>query len=703
MKLFNMLPEGVKKEALRKKMASLQPPKNEKRGAGGLEDTFNFKTTGHIKIESIDEKGSVTGVLADKNNLVVDGADEIVLRAFSGDPDRMLYKNRKVKDATPILVHVLESKLGGSAIMAAGEILHAPSVLWSAVNDEKFNVEYSYYPTTVFIKEEASKEFGKKAFSVSNVAAADRYPLTSEVHSTYTNLFIGIGSGEAKAVALNDPRLVLSEAAAFTTTEARLETTTELAEVKINQKISRFYLDVEKSNLGAQIDVFVNGVLKETIETNDSELLAPETAHFEYIGLDPEVLTEVRLVHSGSGTGSLSPKMTLVGFSFDALSKDMNSLIAEFENFETVFNTAIVLNTTPMPPYTIQLPHFPVKANTAKFIYEGTNFTEVLTAEELAATTFFVDATHGLVHFNRALSGLLGTFEVTGELFDTELATTMVATTLNASKVALETSTDVAVAGTVNGLNKVYTTPNGSLQNGTLTLKKNGVLIPASGIESINLATGTITLVTAPTTGDSLTATYSYDKNIVANVSVNKYTLPYNVKPGTLSLKDQNGEALTENNDLYTFNDAEFMVDVIDPKVVYISLKANDSSNLIKVEAVYKSDELPGVSTGYKRAVIDKPKAANIYPWFELDKGNVRFVAEFPENSFNQNVTIREMGLFDGPRVDDKIKGFKNYPVKAFSLVRVGDTVKSVDTGIRITWTITLLNEDNQPFQGGNN
>jgi hypothetical protein len=59
------------------------------------------------------------------------------------------------------------------------------------------------------------------------------------------------------------------------------------------------------------------------------------------------------------------------------------------------------------------------------------------------------------------------------------------------------------------------------------------------------------------------------------------------------------------------------------------------------------------------------------------------------------------MGLFDGPRADDKIEGFTNYPVDAFSLVRVGETRKEVTTGIRVTWTITLLNKDNQPFTGG--
>lgn len=703
MKLLNKLPDGPKKDELLKKMARLQPRKNEKRGADGLKDTFEFKPTGHIKIEAIDETGKVTGVLADKDNLVVDGADEIVLRAFSGDPDRMLYKNRKVKGTAPVVVHVLESKLGGLSIVAGGEIVHAPGVLWSAANDNDFDVEYSYFPNVVYIKEETAKEFGKKSFSITNVPATDRLPLSAEVHSNYTNLFIGIGEGETYGVSLTDKRLVLSDTASFTATADRLETTVEAAEVTITEKISRLVLEVEKSNAGAQIDVYVNGVLKETIETLDSELTEPETAKFSYNDFDPEVITEIRLVHSGSDNGVINAKMSIVNLNFDALSKDMTGLMKEFTNFSTKFDTAIVLNTTPMAPYTIQLPHHPVKAQTAKFTYEGLEFTEVDTLAEVEATTYFVDAIHGIVHFNRALSGILGTYEITGEIFDTEMVATMTATTKNDSKVVVANATDVAMTGLVNASNKVFNTPHNKLHADTLVMKKNGVALLPADITSINLATGQVTLVVAPAAGTLLTATYTHDQTVTASVSLLKYTLPREIKEGSITLKDQNGLALVENEDLYTFANGEYFIDAVDAKVVYIATKVADGSNLLKVETVYSSDALPGVETGYKRAVIEKPKEANIYPWFELDKGNVRFVAEFPEKSLNSNITIREMGLFDGPRADDKVKGFKNYPVKAFSLVRVGDTVKTVDTGIRITWTITLKNEENQPFQGGNN
>src|SRR6185437_9320587 len=111
-RLMSMLPEGEKKNALRQKLESLTS-KSQKRGGDGLQDTFEFKPTGHIKIEAIDESGNVVGTLADQPNLVVNGAEEILLRAFSGDPNRVLYKNRKVLDATGVTgkIHIPQSKL----------------------------------------------------------------------------------------------------------------------------------------------------------------------------------------------------------------------------------------------------------------------------------------------------------------------------------------------------------------------------------------------------------------------------------------------------------------------------------------------------------------------------------------------------------------------------------------------------------------
>src|SRR5690606_2655299 len=97
-KLLALLPEGQKKDELIEKLSTLR--KKGKTGGQGLHDEFSLKPVGHIQIEEIDQNGEVVGVLADQPNLVVDGAEEILLRAFSGDPDRILYKNRVLKSSS---------------------------------------------------------------------------------------------------------------------------------------------------------------------------------------------------------------------------------------------------------------------------------------------------------------------------------------------------------------------------------------------------------------------------------------------------------------------------------------------------------------------------------------------------------------------------------------------------------------------------
>ena len=147
----------------------------------------------------------------------------------------------------------------------------------------------------------------------------------------------------------------------------------------------------------------------------------------------------------------------------------------------------------------------------------------------------------------------------------------------------------------------------------------------------------------------------------------------------------------------------KYTVDPTDSKKLIVSAKKADNELLEQVTCLYSSKEVLGIDTNYRRAVIEKPKVGNENPWFNLDKGTIQFVAEFPEDRIKQNVAIREMGLFDGPRVDDHITGFYGQPVNAFSLVRTGETLKDANTGLRITWTIKLTNEKNEAFTGGNN
>lgn len=701
-KLMSMLPDGKKKQELVQKYQKLQA-KSQKRGGDGLQDTFEFQPKGHIKIEAIDENRKVVGLLADQPNLVVDGAEEILLRSFSGDPNRMLYKNRKVKDVSGATgkIYISESKLAGLALFDANnQLLHAPNLLWAEVEDSLFEVSYGFYPTTVYVKEEVSTEVGKKAFSIANVSGTGRVPMSSEIYSTYTNLFIGIGEGKNVPVELTDSRISMTEG--FIADADRAEAVAEGEALSFSEKISNFKLEVEASNEGAQIDVFINGVLKETIETFDSELVAPEIRVFEYDGLDYDTATEVRLVHSGKDaaiTGDAT--MAIVGLHFDALHKGMNALMKEFKNFEVDFTTPTSFNTTPMAPFTVQLPHFPLKADSVKITYEGIEFTEVESKSDLTATSFHVDEMHGVVTFNRALTGIMATFSSTGELFDTEMVSTMTATTVPVTTVTQNTVTDAIPSGAVNGTNVNFTVTHSNVDPLSLVVKVAGVTVAPTGF---NPTTRVITLATAPQTGETVTATYVHSTTTVTNKPANIYKTSLTPVTGSVKVFDQDGNALALVTDQNEFGDGKFILNhATDLKEVKISKNKADGQPITRIEMVFRSEERPGVPTNYTRAVIEKPKTVNEYPWFQLDKGAVQFVAEFPELKPSHNITIREMGLFDGPRVDDKIAGFRNYPVKAFSLVRVGEARKDVNTGIRITWTITLLNSEGQPFQGGLN
>lgn len=696
-RLLNMLPEGPKKQELIAKYQKVQT-NSQKRGGDGLQDSFEFTPKGHIRIEAIDESGKVVGTLADQPNLVVDGAEEILLRAFSGDPNRTLFKNRIPKSSTGVTekFHIDVAQLAGAELFDGNQLLHAPNILWSAVDDSQFDISYGYYPVTVYVKEEVSTEFGKKAFVISKSPATGYVPMSAEVYSAYTNMFIGIGEGKNVPVALTDNRLKYSEG--FTPAEGVAVTTEEGANLSFTEKISNFVLEYEVSNKGAQIDVMVNGSLKETIETLDSELETPEVRTFEFNDLDYEVASEIKFVHSGSDSEVVDAEMKIVGLHFDALTKGMNGLMKEFNNFEVDFLTPAIYNTTPMGPFTIQLPNFPVKEGSVKISYNEIEFTEVEAEEELTDTTFSVDHLHGIVRFNRALTGVSATYSITGEIYDSELVSTMTDSTVTFVK-SVNTPVSETPTGAINGSNKAFTLSKQGIVEGTVIIKVNSEPVT---VASIDLATRRVILETAPTTGQVVTAEYTYVNDETTNKPANKYTTEFPINEGTVKIFDQNGAELSFAT-AEEFGDGKFTVDASEPTVIKIAKNDALGESITKVEVVYKSDSKPGFQTNYKRAVIQKPKTVNEYPWFELDNGAVRFVAEFPELSPAYNITIREMGLFDGPRADDKVAGFRNFPVKAFSLVRVGETRKDVNTGIRITWTITLLNKEGQPFQGGRN
>lgn len=701
-KLMAMLPEGAKKEAFKQKLNQLQS-KAKSAGKSGLQDEYMLKPTGHIMIEEINKDGQVVGVLADQPNIVVNGAEEILLRAFSGDPDRLLYKIRVPKKATTAVQYI---ELGAKdplidVVGAENVLVYHPNKIWNVVDEDEFDVEYSFYPNTVYIEETTPSvvEPNKKAFVITKKATANSAPLTAEVYSTFTNLFIGLGDGKNFEVKLDDARLTYSPG--FTGDASRKETSTLTDEIKFTQKITNFVVELEKSNKGGQFEVYVNGILKSTVETLNSGLSDGQTEKGTYTldKLDSEAASEVKLKFSGSD-GITGPKIAITGIRFDSFSKTDRKLIKEFDNFTKSFDTPAFFNTTNVAPYTVKLDHFPVVDGSVVVEYNGTKYTTVESLSELGSGKFFVDAKHGQLLFDRALTNLSIAYAVTGEIFADEHVPSLVSTTLN-NPIAV---TDEIPAGLVNGSNKTFTVAQKPLDPaGIVTVTLDGNPLPASGFTRNN-STGVITLASsqaAPASNVVVKVSYVY----LESKTGRKFTVQHPIKVDSMKIVNGEGSVLTEAKTIAEFQDGKFMIDTTDlnKKTVIISDKNVTGTALGSIEIIYLSDERPGVPTNYKRQVILKPKEANLYPWYALDKGTISFVAEFEEKAPSLPVTIREMGLFSGPRVDDGIRGFKNYPVEAFSLVRVGETKKDTSTGLRVTWTITLLNDAGAPFKGGNN
>lgn len=97
-----------------------------------------------------------------------------------------------------------------------------------------------------------------------------------------------------------------------------------------------------------------------------------------------------------------------------------------------------------------------------------------------------------------------------------------------------------------------------------------------------------------------------------------------------------------------------------------------------------------GYPTQYKRALIERPTEGPTYPYYDYRAGTVTFVAEFPPGVPSYNMYVREIALFDGPRVEDNVEGWGQDKAKMFSIARISPFLKDINTGLRITWTISL-------------
>jgi hypothetical protein len=691
-KLLSLLPAGPKKDELVAKYLKAQQGAKAK---DGLHDVFEFKAAGHIKIEQIDASGNVVGVLADQANLVVNGAEEILLRAFSGDPDKMLYKIRIPKNAgdlgtTPTkrfyasLDAITETGTDGTV-----RLKYAPNEYWKAVDDSEFNISYSYRPQIVYLREETSDVAGKKAFRIYFKAPSPSgyYPLISEIHSSQTNLFIGIGDGENYAVDLADSRLTYS--AGWATDSAGKKTSTLDDSIVFNQKISNFVLGYQASDKSGAFEVYVNDVLKETVDAYDSAAAVPVAKTFSMKGLDHEELQkiEIKFVGTDQVTGS---SLVVTAIRFDALAKNMSGLIHELENFTTSFQTQTAYNTTNQAPFTIQLANFPVKANTLSIYYEGQLYEKVGTKSEVAEGKYFLDDKAGVVHFNRTLSGLMVAYDTTGEFVLLKPLSAV-------QSITFQRDIKNDQLARVNSSNKNLVLSAIPYTSGLVLKKVNGATVTpltTSDYTITDPVQGTITLNVGLAESEYVLADYR------SNIPAKALTVETDVEKAR-GFDFNTQTQLTFVTEAKSFGDGKICVDPANKKRIIFSDKRATGEAIQDFEILYNTPAAPGAVTGYTRQVIEKPKAGIAYPWYQLDKGSVAFITEFPENVPNYNVTIREMILANGPRLDDKIDGFTNYPVDAFSIVRVGDTRKEVSTGVRITWTITLLNKDGDPFYGG--
>jgi len=682
-RLLNLLPDGPKKEQLMAKFAKAQGQAKD-----GLHDVFEFAAKGHIKIEQIDEKGNVMGVLADQANLVVDGAEEILLRAFSGDPDRTLYKVRipKSEDGTKTF-HIAVDGIS-EVVDGVDQLKYAPNVYWKAVEDDEFDISYGYRPKTVYLKEEASMEVGKKAFKIYPKPVSGGIPITSEIYSTQTNLFIGLGDGENAPIALDDSRLKYT--GDWTDEDGAKVAGAPSDSVTFEEKISNFAVEFATSESGARAEILVNDLVVDTVETFSA---TPGIKKVEFKGYDHTATTKVQIRFKDAAPSIEEPKLVIKSFHSDALSKDMNKLIHEFENFTNNFDTVTSYNTTNVAPFYTQLEHYPVDPDSVVVDYGSTAYERVGSLDEVTEGKYYLDAKTGKLYFNRTLSGLLIKYHTTGERYLLKPHTAFTATTVTRS------IKNEVPDGAIDGTNTKFQLSKVPVNVGSLKLR----LVEEGGSDrdlvanvdyTINVATGEVILTSAPVEGQALVAEYKSD------ASGRFIELPHAIDSVKV-LDFATGAELSQAVDEARFDKGMFLIDASNKKRIIVSDQDASGASIVNYEILYRSSEAPGFETGYTRQVIEKPKIGIAYPWYQLDKGSVSFIAEFPEGVPNHNVTIREMILANGPRKDDNIDGFNDYPVDAFSIVRVGETRKEVTTGIRVTWTITLLNKDGNPFYGG--
>ena len=708
---ISQMPEGFKKRKLttvlemllRAKSEKVVPQQSNRKGGGALEDKLLYNPTGHIKVD-IMQNGKVIDTPVDKQNLVVKGSKEITLGALSGDVKHMLFKNRTIKaelGVTELEFDIPKAALKDRALADGIRLLHTSDVIWNHIDEDNFSHEYSYIPKVSYLEEVPSTDPTKVRLKLTESVNATKIQLMSEIYSGSTNLFIGLGKGKDLPMApKGDKRFEFTSDGDFTIDTYKITTKKKAASFTFTDKISRFRLILQTHKLGADVKVSVDGQELETLVTYQSG--EDKTLTFEKTGLDLGKQTVVKIEHSDSVEVVEGSELIIKEFRTDALDEGMNQLIEELKDYELDFSSPTLYKTTVEAPYTVTLPHLFVNKGSITVDYEEGKIVQVDSKEGVKKDHYYFDEATSTLYFNSALTSLY-----IGYVIDQKKLAQYDVSKVNGNVTSTTITRDIVTThtqapnsyGTGDDSETVFTLGHKGVKKETLTVTVNSV--PKEVDTDYTLAYDAVSDKDQITFNDPVPDTeivmagYDYEVTTPTPTQVMKIALTDTTKEDILSVEDVLGEDELEKIEAEPFEEGQYQL--LEDGILL------NPGNVETVAVATKDASYKGEKTNYKRQVIQKDKTPTFYPWYELDKGIVNFVAEFEEGSFAQNFTIREMMLCNGPRKEDGIEGYNGYETKAFSLVRIPDVPVPTNVGIRVTWAIKLMDKDNKPYLGGNN
>lgn len=629
--LISQWPDANQKEQLEKKLQRMSSS-----DANSLHDFLSMEPTGHIAIQMQNESGAYETVL-EQPNLIVKGSEDILFRSFAGDGAHVLYKNRMPKNGS--ITIQIESSNFVQDVTKGSDVLKKltmnPQALWTEIAknyEDQFDVSYGFDPVILYIsKDQSSTNYVQKII----ISTQEQLLGTSNYIKSYAPLMPEIYStqtnlfmalGEGISRSQLTHESLVKSGTWSTTQTGALETSQPGSKITMTKKVNYVKLTFATSATHGIWKVTVNGGSPILIDTSNASNGSVELNNLLNQSQNGE---SIIVIEADSTTIASNQTWTLTDLEADFFDVTDNGLIQEFTNYTTKFLTPRYYSTSTTPPFAIQLPHEAIVAETLVMKKGNVTFTRVTDIAQISSTHFYLDEQLGQITFGNIVSNIETTYEVTGQ-----------------RHLHINTS-----GKSVRFNHEIVSIPADAFLNGILSYavpfaySENESDIYIRGIDADN--------------GDALV----FQKSTNATPEA-----------GTYSIDAQN-------------------------KKIIIHFGLNP---------IYEEIELlllplvnPGYETNYRRGLLLKPKTGPDYPWYSLDENKVTFVAEFGEflqgvNPSNQKgrmidpVTIREMMLISGPRTEDYVPGYTGWPNKAFSLIRIPETVKDPKTGMRILWTIQL-------------